>query len=158
MEEIEKTDPDIVVRHYSTLQKIAVDNSRPIRRDGIEVRCYWGKSRAGKTHRAFEEAGDDVYIKNPNTKWWDGYRGESNVIIDEFTGLVNISYLLSWFDKYPCNVEVKGSQRSLRATKFWITSNLPPKDWFPQATESQLEALMNRFTIIEEFKNVFQEA
>lgn len=74
---------DIYVRHYSTLKRIALDHLRPT---AVERTCqlFVGPTGTGKSKRAWEESGVDTYIKNPNTKWWDGYKGETHVIIDEF--------------------------------------------------------------------------
>lgn len=140
---------DILIRHYSSLKRIRVDNSNPPIRPNITVECFWGESGIGKTRRAWHAAGSitDVYIKNPNTKWWDGYRGQKTVIIDEFTGRIDLSYLLIWLDRYPCNVEVKGFSTPLLAERFFITSNLPPNLWYPEATPAHQAALSRRMTI-----------
>lgn len=137
---------DIKIRHYSALKRIRVDNSTPPTRDSIEINVYWGDSGTGKTRRAWYEAGDDVYIKNPNTKWWDGYRGQTTVIIDEFTGRIDLSYLLTWFDRYPCNVEVKGYSTPLLATRFFITSNINPVNWYSDINEEQRRGLLRRLS------------
>jgi len=139
---------DILIRHYGSIKRIRVDNCVPIFRDGINVRVYWGKSGVGKTRRAWHEAGDDVYIKNPNTKWWDGYRGQKRVIIDEFVGRVDLSYLLVWLDRYPCMAEVKGFSVPLEAEEFWITSNVNPEDWYQDINTEQRRGLMRRLTTI----------
>lgn len=55
-------------------------------RPDIEVKCYWGVSGSGKTHTAVEELGEDYYDKIAMNKWWDGYKQEKNVLIDEFRG------------------------------------------------------------------------
>lgn len=89
-----------------------------------------------------------MYIKNPRTKWWDGYQGEANVIIDEFRGSIDVSYLLRWLDRYPCSVEKKGGSLPLRATNFWITSNLDPMMWFLDIDEQTRLAFMRRLTNI----------
>lgn len=115
---------------------------------------YWGDSGTGKSRRAWFEAlqeSDDVYIKNPNTKWWDGYRGQSHVIIDEFTGRVDISYIQTWLDRYPALVEVKGSTVPLQATRVWITSNVDPSIWYPDLNPAQRIALRRRLTNVTHF-------
>jgi len=137
---------DIVIRHYSSLKRIRVDNSTPPTRPEINVTVYWGASGTGKTRRAWFEAGDNVYIKNPNTKWWDGYKGQSTVIIDEFTGRIDLSYLLTWFDRYPCNVEVKGYSTPLLAINFFVTSNIDPNDWYTDVNEEQRRGLLRRLS------------
>lgn len=145
----ENVPSDILIRNYTNLQRLYVDNAVPVWRHDINVNIYWGESGVGKTRRAWHEAGDpeSVYIKNPNTKWWDGYKGQQNVIIDEFVGRIDISYLLLWFDRYPCNVEVKGFQRPLKAVNFWVTSNLNPRTWYPDAAQAQQDALLRRCNI-----------
>lgn len=110
---------------------------------------FWGPTGTGKTHRAWAEAGDSCYIKTSSNKWWDGYRGETNVIIDEFDGQIGITHLLRWLDKYPCRVEIKGGSLPLRASKFWITSNKPIELWYDEkgATIEQIAALRRRCEI-----------
>lgn len=144
---------DILIRNYSSIKRIRVDNVNPPFRDNIIVNVFWGESGTGKTRRAWHEAGDpsEVYIKNPNTKWWDGYKGQKTVIIDEFTGRIDWSYLALWFDRYPCNVEVKGFSTPLLATTFFITSNVNPYDWFQDLNSAQKDALTRRFTNCEHF-------
>lgn len=139
---------DIQIRHYSSLKRIAVDNMVNVPRDQIVANYFWGASGSGKTRRAWDEATLDAYIKNPNTKWWDGYRGQENVIIDEFTGRIDISYLLTWLDRYPCSVEVKGFSVPLKAVNFWITSNLSLEECYPDAKEEQRAALRRRLNVV----------
>lgn len=144
---LEDIPADILIRNYNSLKRINVDYMTNIPRDVIMAKCFWGDSGSGKTRKAWEEATIEAYIKNPNTKWWDGYRGQHNVIIDEFTGRIDISYLLTWFDRYPCTVEVKGYSVGLKAINFWITSNLSPDEWYPDAKDEQKSALRRRLNI-----------
>lgn len=137
---------DVFVRCYHQLRTIRQDNLQPF---AMERTCavFWGTTGTGKSRRAWEEAGVGAYIKNPNTKFWDGYRGQDHVIIDEFRGRLDISYLLQWTDRYPCIVEVKGSSAVLRATRFWILSNKSPRDWYPEEDPDTVDALMRRLNI-----------
>ncbi len=146
---------DIYIRHYSSLKRIAVDHMENVPRNNIEAKYFWGQSGTGKTRLAWEEATIAAYIKNPNTKWWDGYRGQDNVIIDEFTGRIDISYLLTWLDRYPCTVEVKGFSVPLKATRFWITSNLSLEECYPDAKAEQIAALRRRLNVTH-FENPFE--
>lgn len=113
----------------------------------VHAKVFWGVTGSGKTHLAWQEAGPYAYIKNPNTKWWDGYQNQPNVIIDEFIGNISVNYLLTWFDKYPCNVEVKGYTVPLSATNFWITSNVSPDEWYPDANDQVKAALRRRLMV-----------
>lgn len=139
---------DIFIRHYGNLKRIAVDHCEPVAVER-EVVVYWGPTGVGKSRRAWEQASLDAYPKDPRSKFWDGYRGQEHVVIDEFRGDIDIGHILRWFDRYPVIVEVKGSSVVLKARKIWITSNLPPKDWYPTLDESTRAALMRRLNVIE---------
>lgn len=112
-----------------------------------EVFVFWGATGTGKSRRAWEEAGWDAYPKDPRTKWWDGYTGQPHVVIDEFCGTVDIAHMLRWFDRYPVLVEIKGAAVPLKATKIWLTSNVSPDHWFPDATQEQKAALRRRIHV-----------
>ncbi|ALE29706.1 replication associated protein [Lake Sarah-associated circular virus-30] len=91
---------DIYVRCYNQLKRIACDHMQadPMER---EVVCYWGRSGSGKSRRAWEESGVNAYPKDPRSKFWDGYRGQEHVVLDEFRGGIDIAHVLRWFDRYP---------------------------------------------------------
>jgi len=138
---------DIYVRHYFSLRAIAADNAKAV---GIVRTChvFWGPTGTGKSRRAWLESGMETYAKDPRTKWWCGYRGETNVIIDEFRGSIDVSHLLRWTDRYPVTVETKGSSQPLMAQTIWITSNLSPMRWYPDIDVETLDALLRRLTIV----------
>jgi len=134
------------VQHYRTLKQIKVDYLKPVAVER-EVFVFWGATGTGKSRRAWEEAGFEAYPKDPRTKFWDGYAGHSNVVIDEFRGDIDIAHLLRWFDRYPVIVEQKGTACVLAATKIWITSNISPDDWFPTLDVETKAALRRRLTV-----------
>lgn len=137
---------DVFVRCYKSLKNIAVDYSKP---SPIErtVFVFWGVTGSGKSRRAWAEAGVHAYPKDPNSKFWDGYRDHENVVIDEFRGVIGISHMLRWLDRYPVLVEVKGSSAVFKAKTIWITSNLDPRQWYPGMDSSTTDALLRRLTI-----------
>lgn len=150
---LEDIPPDIFVRHYFALQRIAADNAVPV---AMERTCYvfWGATGTGKSRRAWEEAGGEAYVKDPRTKWyyaanarWCGYRNQENVVVDEFRGSIDVAHLLRWLDRYPVLVEVKGGSRPLHARRIWITSNVDPRAWYPELDEQTKLALLRRLNI-----------
>lgn len=132
------------------MRSIASDNQRPI---GIEktVNVFYGRTGTGKSRRAWEEGGEDAYSKDPRTKWFDGYKGEKHIICDEFRGVIDVSHILRWTDRYPVRIECKGSSMPLSATTWWFTSNLAPGDWYPELDAETKAALLRRLTNIIEF-------
>lgn len=136
------------VQSYGNLLRIRSDHARPL---AMERECvvYWGPTNLGKSRRAWDEAGLASYPKDPRTKFWDGYQGEENVVIDEFRGAIDCAHLLRWLDRYPARVEVKGSARNLCAKKYWITSNLDPKVWWPELDDATFQAFRRRVTVVQ---------
>lgn len=118
---------------------------RPINRPNIKVTWIWGFTGIGKSHYAWSQY-PKAYSKEPRHKWWTGYLGEKEVIIDDFgKDNIDITYLLRWFDKYPVSVENKGGQVGLHADTFIVTSNFKPADVYP--FHPQLEALERRIKL-----------
>lgn len=142
--------PDVFIRCYNQLRRIESDYVAPTRMERT-VHVFHGTTGTGKSRRAWHEAGDDCYTKDPRTKFWDGYRGQENVIIDEFRGAIDIAHMLRWLDRYPVRVECKGSTHVLQARVIWITSNLHPRDWYPDLDQRSYDALRRRLTNVTEF-------
>lgn len=139
---------DIRVRCYTQLTRIATGFARGV---AVERTCrvYCGPTGLGKSKLAWEEAGLEAYPKDPRSKWWDGYQGERNVVLDEFRGDIDIAHILRWLDRYPVLVETKGGSTALRAECIWITSNLHPRSWYPNLDQLTVDALLRRLEIKE---------
>lgn len=116
-----------------------------------EVWVLWGAPGAGKTRRAYEILGEDVYVKRGSTgKWWDGYDGEEDVLLDEFRGSqMPLTDLLGVLDRYEYRTEFKGGTRQLLARRIVITSPFHPEKWYEHAKGEPLGQLKRRITHIE---------
>lgn len=152
---LEAIPADVRLVSYRTIRAIASDYSKCV---GMvrSVKVFWGPTGTGKSRQAWAEAGEEAYCKDPRTKFWDGYQSEDHVVIDEFRGGrmwltigIDVAHLLRWFDRYPVRVEIKGSSKPLVATKIWITSNIEPKNWYPDLDLMTVEALMRRLDVKE---------
>lgn len=145
---LETVPADVYVRHYSALRRIGQDHLQPV---AMERTCavFWGRTGTGKSRRAWSEAGMEAYPKSSTSKFWDGYRGHEHVVMDEFRGRIGIEHLLTWLDRYPVIVEVKGSSTVLRAKRIWITSNVHPQLWYPELDRETFDALARRLEITE---------
>jgi len=148
---IEAIPADLRIRYYRTVQTIASDHQEPL---AIEraVHVYWGRTGTGKSKRAWEEAGLSAYSKDPRSKWWDGYRSQENIVIDEFRGAIDISHILRWLDRYPVRVEYKGGSRVFSGKQIWITSNVSPDAWYPELDQETKDALLRRLTNVIHFE------
>lgn len=97
-----------------------------------EIMWIFGPTGVGKTHIAYELLGnDDTWISGGNLRWFDGYNGQKNVIIDDFRkDFCTYHYCLRLFDKYPMRVEVKGGSRPWVPNKIVITCPYNPEDLY----------------------------
>lgn len=120
-----------------------------------EVYWYYGESGVGKTRTAVEEAGDEYWMSGRNLKWWEGYDGEENIIIDDFRGdFCTFHELLRILDRYEYRIEVKGSSRQLLAKKIWITTTKRPEGIYINISDEDIKQLLRRITVIREIVTV----
>lgn len=92
-----------------------------------EVRWYHGSTGSGKTRAAREWLADDVYTCMNDGKWFEGYDGHENVLIDDFRkDFCKFHVLLKMLDRYGYKVETKGGSRQFLARKIAITAPYPP--------------------------------
>jgi len=114
----------------------------------MENVCYWGPSGVGKTRRATLEAGISVYFlskgDNNQSCWWDGYNGETSVIIDDFYGWLPWTFILRLLDRYPFNVQFKGGSRPFTSRKIFLTSNQHPEEWYKNIPNNDHTPLLRR--------------
>lgn len=92
----------------------------------VNVYAIWGLPGVGKTRIIFEKEKDLFIVSDPSLKWFDGYDGEESILIDDYRGGADGSFLLRLLDRYPLQLPIKGSYVPLQATKIFITSNMPP--------------------------------
>jgi len=125
---LDQIESSVFVPHYRNLKLIAMDNMvAPDPLNGCAGLWIYGPPGTGKTHFAREHYGQSLYLKAQN-KWWDGYKGQKNVLLDDFDCRNLLSHHLKlWADRYPFTAECKGSSISIRPEKFIITSNYLPE-------------------------------
>lgn len=132
--EIAENHTKIDAKYHKALDRVRrifeEQSSRTFRH--LQVHVYWGLAGTGKTRKAVESS-SDYFILNQsdaNTIWWDGYEGQSTLIIDDFTGWIRYRLLLKILDGYQLRLSIKGGFTYARWTTVYITSNKDPKEWY----------------------------
>lgn len=121
---------DIMLRCYNTIKKIHEDFFEcPKSLDKLENEWRYGNTGTGKS-RTTREDFPDAYPKAADTRWWDGYRGQPDVVIDDFDkyNKAQGQHLKIWLDHYPFNAERKGGNMMIRPRRIIITSNYHPRE------------------------------
>lgn len=120
----------------------------------LQVIIYYGETGSGKSRTASELcSGQSVYYK-PQGDWWDGYRGQDNVIIDDFYGWMRYDEILRICDRYPHQVPIKGGFKEFVAKRIFFTSNEPIENWWKGNwyTEEKRKPFIRRIDIYENFQ------
>lgn len=144
MHQLAEEFPSIILRYGNGVQRLR-GLYRPERTTVPEIWTLWGKTGTGKTRRVWEFADVEQLWVHPGDKWFDGYDGQPAVLFDDFDGSwFKLSYLLKLLDRYPMPVPVKGNHTWWRPKTIYITSNLNPQDWYPNAHEEHKRALLRR--------------
>lgn len=134
--------PGEYVLHYDKLLKHRRRDAAIM--DELTNEWWWGPTGTGKSRKVWEDH-PEHFAKQLN-KWWDGYRDEEVVVIEEWApkNEMSASGLKIWSDRYPFSCEVKGgTMRRIRPKKVIVTSNYSMEQCFERVED--LEPLQRRF-------------
>ena len=103
-----------------------------------------GTYRHRKTQQAWRRQGLTPSWSNLDNTHSQGIM-DKNIIWDEFSGSsCDIKYLLQLTDRYPMTVRGLYTTYNFVGYKIWITSNLNPDEWYPNAHPEHKNALQRR--------------
>lgn len=154
--EILMENPIMYHQYGRTLEKLEdLTLAQKFRTEMTEGIWYYGETGVGKSHRAFEGYHPDTHYKiNGDTivkGWWDGYKGQETVIINEFRGGLTYSFLLELMDKWPLDVPRRNRGGiPFISKKIIITSSLAPEEVYKNLAEKDsLDQLYRRCKIVQ---------
>jgi len=140
MREVAEDNPQAFVKFHRGLQAYKTLMT-PARSAPPEVIVRYGPTGSGKSLMAHHETSDAFVWKPQMGQWWDGYDGETNVILEEFRGQIAFEHLLDLLDRYECKVQVKGGMAQFVGSKIVICSPCPPWEWYPKNAANSRDSL-----------------
>lgn len=118
------------------------DQTREFRH--VEVHVRYGEAGTGKTRKPYEEG---AYVFDDYEHgWWDGYDGESVVLLDDFYGGIKWSFFLRLLDGYQLRLKIKGGFTYANWKTMYITSNKHPSEWYAKGMTKELERRITSIT------------
>ncbi len=147
--------PEVFARYrhfYSTLREIYHPPQFGLER---KVSIYYGEPGTGKTRLAVSHADMWKAPIDNGTMWFDGYDGQTVVVLDDFSGKMSrmqLNYTLRLLDRYPERVPVKGGFTWWNPCHIIITTNYHPRAWYDWTNrEVSYRALERRISEVIEF-------
>ncbi|UPW41440.1 replication associated protein [Dipodfec virus UA23Rod_6578] len=131
-------DKPSAIRYFRGLQFL----SEALMKDRTEkprVEWIWGTTGAGKTRYVCDKFGDEnIYIKD-GTQWWNGYRQQQVILIDDFDGRWPYRDLLRLFDRKAYQGQVKGGYVKINSPYIYVTCEFPPSEFWDDNMLAQVE-------------------
>jgi len=72
---------------------------------------------------------ENIYSKD-NTPWWDGYRQQQVIMIDDFEDDIPYRTLLKMIDRYQYQGQIKGGYVHINSPQMVITCEFPPSHFW----------------------------
>jgi len=143
--------PETYIKYHRGIEKCFGYLAKRTQRNWkTETYVFYGEPGTGKSKTALEicsNRGYEIYYKSRGD-WWDFYKGQEAVIIDDFYGWLKYDELLRITDRYPLLVPNKGGFTDFLAKIIIITSNKPITSWYtgPWYDDTAIGALKRRIT------------
>lgn len=149
--------PEVYVKYHKGLSALAKVTDEVPRETEMDITVLFGDAGTGKSTKArmYAKLYGEYYtlgVPSGGVVWFDGYNGEDTLIIDEFKGWIQPTYLNQLIDKFKMELPVKGAFVNRKFTHVFITSNYAPEDWWSEKVIWNKESLYRRINNIYEFR------
>lgn len=142
---IKENYPKVWISHRSTLESLYAPTANVIQGE-LSHEWWVGDTGTGKSRALWRLYPD--HFEKPLNKWWDNYRHESVVAIEEWcpSNACTASALKRWADRYPFTGEIKGGTlQRLRPQKIIVLSNYTIEECFPMMQDQ--DPIKRRFKV-----------
>lgn len=119
----------------------------------VKVEYWHGPTGVGKTRALWERYGTDAYTVSDYRHPFDGYAGQSVLVLDEYRGQLPISQLLQLLDVYPVELPARYANKMAAYQRVYIVSNEPLDlaALYPKAKRTTIDALRRRIHEVRDF-------
>lgn len=141
MAEVMEKAPQIYLKYHAGLDKMKAmyDTANRSGIRDVVTTILVGKTGTGKTYSVLSKYPDAFIVDSsaPDAFPFNGYDGESVILIDDFNGWLKYTYLLRVLDKYKLSLNIKGGRTMAMWSKVFITTNVRPVYWYPKTHDTK---------------------
>lgn len=119
-----------------------------------QPRVFWmhGPTGSGKSRWCYENGGESQWWSSDTLKWFDGYKQQGVVVIDDFRkDYCTFHFLLRLLDRFPLRVPVKGSFVPFNSSVIFITCPWKPEVLYSNRADEDIGQLLRRIERIISF-------
>ncbi len=163
IDDIREYNPSAYVKYYKAFDRIKNDiESKNIGKyEEIEINVLYGPPGTGKTRYVFDkEKPENVYKMNKSNNdniWFDGYKGQKVLLIDDYYGWIKYGKFLEMIDNYRMQLEIKGGICYSNWSKVYITSNANIEDWYKKGLTEAIRRRINNIYNVKEVGKMYIE-
>ncbi len=144
---------DIAQKHFSSYVRYGksfhgyLAETAPKRNFKTQVIVLIGPTDIGKSWWATHNTRNGFVVWDK--KWFDGYNGRDDMIINDFTGWICFNKLLQIMDEGPWTLQIKSGIIQCAPRRIVLTSNFTMEQWYEYANiRGNFEALKRRCEFI----------
>lgn len=141
--ELMEVDFNAYNRFSKTVDRYRLYNP-PVRREELNVHLFFGSPGVGKTRMAYELMPNLYAFPIGQQLWSDGYAGQTEVLVDDFSGQMRLVDTLRFLDRYPIQIPKKGGFNWWCPNYIVITTNIHPSKWYKYEDRMEQEAALRR--------------
>lgn len=135
--------PGTTTRYIANLTKVR-HIFKPQRTQDLVVSLFYGEPGTGKTRRFWNIYHGGWSVPVGKDLWFTGYQGEKEVLLDDFSGNIQLTSLLQILDRYPVSLPSKGSHVWWCPNRIVITTNCHPCNWYDYTERQDSYAALER--------------
>jgi len=114
------------------------------RTEELSVHIFYGSPGTGKTRMAYELMPNLYAFPIGKELWSDGYNGQSEVLVDDFSGQMRLVDTLRFLDRYPIQIPRKGGFNWWCPNYIVLTTNIHPAKWYDWTKRPEQQAALRR--------------
>ena len=125
----------------------------------IKVTYIYGPAGTGKTSYMYQQLGfeNTFCVDMYDNSMFTHYNNEKNIVFDEFTGKIDITYMNKLLDRYPVQLRGLNTVKYANFDEIYIISNLPLSAQYTKIQEEQpviYKAFLRRIGRIIKFESL----